>query len=290
MIKHASLFTGIGGFDLAAREMGWDNVFQVEKDKWLLGKLAKNFPHTKRYGDIKEFKGHEYRNRIDVISAGFPCQPYSVAGKRKGADDDRALWPETHRVIEAISPTFVVCENVTGIISMGLDAVLSDLEALHYATETFVIPASAKNAWHQRDRVWIIAYPYEFSKQHDSGSIEFDHHQKWDDKAQKQNQFQQFGADKPTGNAADHNSTGRKKQRGVIANEKEYSPFECDSWWETEPPLGRVVHGIPGGVAGRLKYPKDTNKKIKGLGNAIVPAMAYEFFQIIQKVYDQHSP
>jgi DNA (cytosine-5)-methyltransferase 1 len=257
-----------------------------------------------------------------------------VAGKRKGSDDDRALWPETHRVIEAISPTFVVCENVTGIISMELDAVLSDLEALHYATETFVIPACAKNAWHQRDRVWIIAYPYEFSKQHDSGSIEFDHHQKWDDKAQKQNQFQQFGADKPTGNAADPPAQGfqdraeqpmarpkttaqsqrlhslhadpnskRSRKNGKINQAKfldqngdqwrayaNQSSITSPSWWETEPPLGRVVHGIPGGVAGRLKYPKDTNKKIKGLGNAIVPALAYEFFQIIQKVYDQHSP
>jgi DNA (cytosine-5)-methyltransferase 1 len=158
LMNHASLFSGIGGFDLAAQWMGWNNVFQVEKDKWCKKVLEKNFPNSKRYGDIKEFDGTEYKGSIDVISGGFPCQPFSFAGKQKGKDDDRFLWPEMLRIITEVQPKFVVGENVTGIIGMALDTVLSDLEAQGYTTETLIIPACGKNAWHRRDRVWIMAY------------------------------------------------------------------------------------------------------------------------------------
>lgn len=157
-LKHASLFTGIGGFDLAAQWMGWDNVFQVEIDKWCRKILAKNFPNTRRYEDIKNFNAKKYEGSIDVISGGFPCQPFSVAGNRRGQEDDRYLWEEMLRIIREVKPTYVVGENVTGIIGMALDTVLLDLENEGYATETYIIPACAKNAWHRRDRVWIIAY------------------------------------------------------------------------------------------------------------------------------------
>ena len=103
--------------------MGWNNIFQVEKDDWCRKVLAKNFPKTERFADIKDFTGHEYTNRIDVISGGFPCQPFSVAGQRKGKDDDRYLWEEMLRVIATIKPTYVVGENVTGIIGLALDRV-----------------------------------------------------------------------------------------------------------------------------------------------------------------------
>jgi hypothetical protein len=103
-LSHGSLFSGIGGFDLAAQWMGWNNIFQVEKDDWCRKVLAKNFPKTERFADIKDFTGHEYTSRIDVISGGFPCQPFSVAGQRKGKDDDRYLWEEMLRVIATIKP------------------------------------------------------------------------------------------------------------------------------------------------------------------------------------------
>lgn len=157
-MRHASLFSGIGGFDLAAEWMGWKNVFQVEKDKFCQKVLAKNFPNVTRYGDIKEFDGTQYRGAIDIISGGFPCQPFSVAGKRKGKEDDRYLWPEMLRVISEVQPSFIVGENVTGIIGMGLEQVLTSLEGQGYYTETFVIPACAVNAPHRRDRIWIIAH------------------------------------------------------------------------------------------------------------------------------------
>lgn len=164
-LSHGSLFSGIGGFDLAAQWMGWSNIFQVEKDDWCRKVLAKNFPKTERFADIKDFTGYEYTNRIDVISGGFPCQPFSVAGQRKGKDDDRYLWEEMLRVIATIKPTYVVGENVTGIIGLALDTVLSDLEAQDYTTETFIIPACSKNAWHRRDRVWIVAYANSIGRQ-----------------------------------------------------------------------------------------------------------------------------
>lgn len=164
-LSHGSLFSGIGGFDLAAAWMNWTNVFQCEKDEWCRKILAKNFPQSKQYADIKDFNGKEYTGTIDVISGGFPCQPFSVAGKQKGKDDDRYLWEEMLRVVGEIKPTYVIGENVTGIIGLALDTVLSDLEAQDYTTETFIIPACSKNAWHRRDRVWIVAYANSIGRQ-----------------------------------------------------------------------------------------------------------------------------
>jgi DNA (cytosine-5)-methyltransferase 1 len=158
MIRHASLFSGIGGFDLAAQAMGWQNVFAVEKDPYCQKVLTKNFPTTALYGDIKGFYGDLYRGSIDILSGGFPCQPFSVAGQRKGKNDDRYLWDEMLRVIAEVRPRVVVGENVTGIINMALDTVCIDLENQGYEVETFVLPACAIGAPHQRNRVWIVAH------------------------------------------------------------------------------------------------------------------------------------
>jgi len=121
-MRHGSLFSGIGGFDLASAWMGWENVFQVEIDDHCQKVLAKNFPNVKRYEDIREFKGE--RGSIDILTGGFPCQPFSTAGKKKGTDDNRYLWPEMFRVIKEIQPEYIVCENVYGIIKLALDEVL----------------------------------------------------------------------------------------------------------------------------------------------------------------------
>src|SRR5688572_707622 len=107
-MRHASLFSGIGGFDLAAQWMGWENVFQVEIDKFCQKVLEKNFPNVKRYGDIKEFKGGDYRGTIDVLSGGFPCQPFSSAGERLGTEDHRHLWPENFRIVREVQPPNIV--------------------------------------------------------------------------------------------------------------------------------------------------------------------------------------
>ena len=199
--------------------MGWENVFQVEWDKWCQKVLAKNFPNSLRFGDIVEFNkmlqngeiitdtkptglqgrtrdccdrggqgiqgiqhnGNEVGRelgcvcggngksgmpinfgRIDIITGGFPCQPFSHAGKRKGTDDSRYLWPEMLTTIRILKPSYVVGENVAGLVSMEngktLDRILSDLENEGYSTEQVVIPACAVGAWHRRDRIWIIAH------------------------------------------------------------------------------------------------------------------------------------
>ena len=157
-MTHGSLFSGIGGFDLAAKRVGWQNIFAVEKDKWCRELLNLRFPTSQIFQDIKDFSGHEFYGKIDVISGGFPCQPFSVAGKQKGKSDDRYLWKEMLRIIQEIRPTWVVGENVAGIIKLALDEVLSDLEDCGYSTETFIIPACSVGAPHRRDRIWIVAH------------------------------------------------------------------------------------------------------------------------------------
>jgi DNA (cytosine-5)-methyltransferase 1 len=161
-MTHASLFSGIGGFDLAATWMNWQNIFQVEIDPYCQLVLQKHFPHAHRYTDIRTFDARPYRGAVDVISGGFPCQPFSVAGKRLGNEDDRALWPEMLRVIREVGPRYVVGENVAGLLSMDggrvFDGIHTDLENAGYTVETYLIPAVGVGAPHKRDRLWIVAH------------------------------------------------------------------------------------------------------------------------------------
>lgn len=274
-LSHGSLFSGIGGFDLAAQWMGWNNIFQVEKDDWCRKVLAKNFPKTERFADIKDFTGYEYTNRIDVISGGFPCQPFSVAGQRKGKEDDRYLWEEMLRVIATIKPTYVVGENVTGIIGLALDTVLSDLEAQGYTSETFIIPACGKNAWHRRDRVWIVAYANSIGRQNEQkeNGKPLCNRERNNTIEEQSGEQQQRRTGKSSSVFANTNNAGCKEQRQPITNGKELFAPKCSSWWETEPGVGRVVDGLPGRV-----------DRLKGLGNAIVPQVAYEIFSAIGAV------
>lgn len=182
---HASLFSGIGGAELAASWLGWDNVFHCEIQEFQRNVLEYWFPNSISYEDITKTDFSEWRGRVDVLTGGFPCQPFSLAGSRKGADDNRYLWPEMLRAIRQIQPTWVVGENVNGILSMvqpckevemgrtddlfeenhiyrkeqqfTIDAICQDLESTGYAVQPFVIPACAVGAPHRRDRVWIVA-------------------------------------------------------------------------------------------------------------------------------------
>lgn len=156
-----SLFSGIGGFDLAAEWAGCEVVGQVEIDPFCNRVLAKHWPDVKRMEDIKDVKGTEF-GTVDLICGGFPCQPFSCAGKRKGKDDSRHLWPEMCRVIREAQPEWVLAENVSGLLSQdgGLvfEHVLTDLEDAGYETLPLVIPACGVGAPHRRDRVWIVAH------------------------------------------------------------------------------------------------------------------------------------
>lgn len=247
-MNHASLFTGIGGFDLAAKWMGWQNVFQVENDPFCLNILNYHFPETVKYGDIRTFDGSNYRGKVDVLSGGFPCQPFSVAGNRLGADDERALWPEMFRVIREIQPTWIVCENVPGIVNMELDNVLSDLESIGYASQTFIIPACAVGAIHRRDRVWIIANATGIGlekrrlRSQPKCSTDFG--------GKKNGEF----------------GNGVRRHFGTV----EWQP-------NGTPDVLRTAYGVSGRVDGR-------KKRIKALGNAIVPQIAYNLFSMIYQL------
>lgn len=197
-LVHASFFTGIGGFDLGALMAGIRTEFQVERDEFCLSKLNKNFPNVTKYKDIRDFIKHDaakYRGTIDIISGGFPCQGFSVAGRRLGTADDRYLWPEMLAGIDIIRPAWVIAENVTGILSMEdesgvlrsvfptvenrtitrydtvdifegiytrqaemlVERICQDLEKIGYQVAPFVVPAASIGAPHRRDRVWLIA-------------------------------------------------------------------------------------------------------------------------------------
>lgn len=184
-MTHASLFSGIGGAEIAAAWLGWENLFHCDINEFGRKVLGYWFPQSKEYNDIKTTDFTEWRGRVDVLTAGFPCQPFSMAGKRRGADDDRYLWPETLRAINEIRPAWFVGENVFGIASMVLpgeevdmgrtddlfeeahlyrkeqqyvlDRICRDIEDAGYTVQPVVIPACAVGAPHRRDRVWFVA-------------------------------------------------------------------------------------------------------------------------------------
>ncbi|MEN6569032.1 MAG: DNA (cytosine-5-)-methyltransferase [Rikenellaceae bacterium] len=263
-MRHGSLFSGIGGFDLAAQWIGWENVFQVEWDEYCQKVLAKNFPNVKRYGDIKEFNGSEYRGAVDILSGGFPCQPFSVAGKRKGKEDDRYLWPEYLRVIREIKPAYVVGENVLGIINMELDNIITDLESEGYVTEQFIIPAIGLEARHKRYRLWIIAYAKSIwprrlqNKSQEEGT---------QDSTKLFRELCRNISDSDSERGCSRDSTGQ-----YANNAWELSASKRFRCWDIEPSVGRVANGIPRRV-----------DRLKGLGNAIVPQVAYEIFKVIEQ-------
>ena len=158
-MKHLDLCSGIGGFSLAFESEGFETVGFAEVDPYCSKVLAKNWPNVPNYGDVKEIANDPTTlPEFDILTAGYPCQPFSSAGQRKGADDPRHLWPDIRRIVQARRPTWCVFENVLGHVSMGIDEVFSALEDDGYQTEAFVVPAVAVDAHHRRDRAWIVAH------------------------------------------------------------------------------------------------------------------------------------
>ena len=163
MLTHLSLFSGIGGLDIAAEMAGFKTVGQCEWADFQTKVLEKHWPNVPRWQDIRTLTADSFYEKtglrtVDVISGGFPCQPFSLAGKREGKDDDRYLWPEMLRVIRELRPTWVIGENVPGIVNLALDTVLSDLENEGYTAQSFIVPACGVDAPHKRERVAILAY------------------------------------------------------------------------------------------------------------------------------------
>jgi DNA (cytosine-5)-methyltransferase 1 len=163
MLKHLDLFSGIGGFSLGLESAGLvETVAFCDFDKYCQQVLNKNFPGVPVYGDVKELNHDKLKadgiNQIDIITGGYPCQPFSVAGRKKGEEDPRHVWPEMFRLVQELRPTWVIGENVGGHIKLGLDTVLENLESEGYSARTFSISASSVGANHKRERVWIVGY------------------------------------------------------------------------------------------------------------------------------------
>lgn len=322
-MNHASLFSGIGGFDLAAEWQGWTNIFSCEKDDKANKVLQKNFPNVIHHRDIFELDATQYEGQIDILTGGFPCQPFSLAGKRKGTKDDRHLWPEMLRIIRECKPTYVVGENVFGLVNMDngktLESIYLDLEGEGYKVESFIIPACAVQAWHRRDRIWIIAYrmcsrkrvqiggcrrqkrgyskeleremvqqkrpaqKQTFEPSSQDHARENDPHTKRSDVPRECNERPREGQYRGLGSikidtyangigSQEQGQSRRSMYQKQNRKEKINRAFD-DSIWTTEPNVGRVANGIPGRV-----------DRLKQLGNAIVPQVAYEIFKIINRL------
>ena len=217
-MRHGSLFSGIGGFDLAAEWMGWENVFHCEKEKFCQQVLNYYWPKATLHEDIRNTDFTIYRYRIDILTGGFPCQPYSTAGKRLGKEDDRHLWPEMLRAIREISPRWIVGENVRGLTNWNgglvFDEVQADLESEGYEVIPFLLPACAVNAPHRRDRIWFVAYANKCSEgpSRTSGETESDWSKNNDEQSSRRKQTKQhIGRSYVLRNAADANSAGLKE-------------------------------------------------------------------------------
>ena len=290
-MKHASLFSGIGGFDLAAEWMGWTNIFNCEIDPFCRKVLNYYWPDTESYTDIKTTSFRQYEGKIDILTGGFPCQGFSYAGKRKGKDDDRYLWPYMLRTIRQVKPTWVIGENVPGIINLALDTVLSDLEKEGYTCQTFNIPACAVNAPHRRSRIWIVAYSIcnnDTRKEHRSYGKEETISQF--NRKKNSSSWESCGTDK--NNVTSNSSEFRLRQRSRKYNnigikrkkqEQQSSRCICTNWqnFPTQPPICSRDDELSTRLFG-ITFPKHRNESIKAYGNAVVPALVYEIFKIIE--------
>jgi len=290
-MNFGSLFAGIGGIDLGLERAGMECKWQVEIDDFCTKILEKHWPEVKRYRDVKEVHGvmahtesdirrtsgnersetPDWRGSaidngcsfclepVDLIAGGFPCQPHSVAGKRRGKDDDRNLWPEYLRLIRKIRPRWVVGENVPGIVTTMLDDVLADLEGAGYTPTVFNIPAVAFGANHLRYRIFVIAHSERMGRQEGAGKgIQHEITKS------KRPEFEHVcKVLSETANMADATGTGLEGQVTEGFNGRESGLLAECNWWSVESNVGRVAHGIPNRV-----------DRLKSLGNAVVPQVA----------------
>lgn len=231
-----SLFSGIGGMDLGLARAGFQIRWQVEIDDYCRRILTKHWPDVPKYTDVRTLTGDELEP-VNLIAGGFPCQPVSLAGQRRGQDDERWLWPHFARLLRVVRPRYVIVENVPGLLGRGMGDVLGDLAALGYDAEWESLPAAAFGAPHLRWRVFIVAYRSSTPGQGVFGRRE----------------------QQPAGGPAAGSPTDPDDQRPLFPVPGPGASQGPD-WWATEPGVGRVVHGVPQRV-----------DRLAGLGNAVVP-------------------
>lgn len=289
-MRHIGLFAGIGGFELAARWMGWNTIAWSEWDPFCQKVLSYHFPEAKGYGDIKQADFTQYRGQCDILTGGFPCQPYSVAGKRLGKEDERHLWPEMLRVIREVRPSWIVGENVRGLLSWNegvvFEEVCTDLESEGYEVQTFIIPAAGIGAPHRRERVWIVAHSDNSRRSDGFGQVQAEN-----GKISKRNDNAEFSDSSYglTSNASDCRCGGRACEQCANGWRQEQSwrrdeRASLSEHWKnfpTIPPVCGGDDGLPSELDG-ITFPKWRKESIKAYGNAIVPQVAYQLFQAIK--------
>jgi DNA (cytosine-5)-methyltransferase 1 len=327
-MKHISLFSGIGGFDLAAKWMGWQNIASCEINPFSRRHLEFYWPDAYHHDDIHTLtfdllneeiskKYPDWQSDDIILTGGFPCQPYSQAGKRLGKDDERHLWPEMLRVIREVRPKYIVGENVSGLVnwSDGLvfEEVQVDLENEGYEVQAFILPAAAVDAPHRRDRVWFIANRYDSrtesfgqvrqnkiygldtpsnancnGQQRSNGKHEINAGQKWEHAQRDVEQSVKHGIITNTNNKGLERGAvnGGISSSGTKRN-KQSSGLFCTNWqnFPTQSPVCTGNDGIPARLDG-ITFPKWRNESIKAAGNAIVPQVAFKIFQAIQKIHN----
>ena len=276
MLTHLSLFSGIGGLDLAAEWAGFTTVGQCEFADYPTKVLEKHWPDVPRWRDIGTLTKESFYERtglrtVDVISGGFPCQPFSVAGKQKGKGDDRYLWPEMLRVITELRPRCVVGENIPGIIKIAAGQVVKDLERAGYHVVVFNFEAAAVGAWHRRSRVFFTGLAdvadadgsgLQGSEQHGASAASED--------TRERPSRPPVGERRETGYDATRSGCAGDARWG---QSQELANGRC---WAAEPDMGRVAHGIPARV-----------DRLKCLGNAVVPQQAYPIFRALKEELDR---
>lgn len=273
-MTHLSLFSGIGGLDLAAEWAGFITVGQCEFADYPTKVLEKHWPDVPRWRDIRTLTKESFYERtgqrtVDVISGGFPCQPFSVAGKQKGKNDDRYLWPEMLRVIRELRPHCVVGENVPGIIKIAAGQVVKDLERAGYHVVVFHYEAAAVGAWHRRSRVFFVG----LEDMADTACKRIQGHAAicTAKPTERPRQMQPDAGNSDGADVCNAVCAGLSDgaEEAVRQSRPRKQPQRSD-WWAAEPDVVRVAHGIPARV-----------DRLKCLGNAVVPQQAYPIFKAL---------
>lgn len=315
--RHIDLFSGIGGFALACKWVGIETEVFCERDKFCQRMLRKHWPGVPIIEDIRDFDGTAYTGAF-ILTGGFPCQPFSCAGKQRGNQDDRYLWREMFKVIKEARPRWVLAENVAGIVKMELENVLSDLEGEGYATGTLIIPACAKDAPHRRDRIWIVGNASEFrcnglsvgehEREKEKGWMReltgTNSHAPHSPQRQDDNRNTRVMGEETegregcnpavgTGNQYAEDAKGKRLERrgnwgqGIAEEGVRLFPTRPnwdEPWIEAATRLCAMDDGLPGG----LVRPKGWRvNALKAAGNAIVPQIAFEIIKAILQVENE---